>query len=617
MSYSGSSSNLSVALARTRYLDAFQSIVASTPRLRPTDAQAPSTIGCLEEETMDIRLLLSAVNERRNELSLMSMLPPEVMAHTIFFLIDVWPIRLGTEDRFKKTLGWVTVTHVCRRMRNICLEQRSLWARLSPDNRQPWDIFIERAGGSPLIVRGSLGIEKYVPGRIQAILERRDRIQELSLDFIYYPRLREVVQGLAGSLSHLRVLRLSSADYTGKLESRAVLDPRLLVDVAPALRCLDITGIIFPWGCGSASLTQFHYTSNVSALPMSSMPLSIDDIVSSLRLMPALTSLKLVDACPALATKPINAVRLPQLEHLHINTQDDSCWHLWSVMDLPRLLHVHIRGGHSEGTAALITSRLRLFHASHAPWSHSLQVRLGQAFIAFTLAKDGLFAFSESPLTGRLPSITLEVRRSDMQSMARHLMDITRPDHTTTIDVTVPERVDYDRAFLGFREAFMPASSVTTLVLRQFTEAGLAALIPDDRAPGSPPEANPATLDDNGHSPVTLFPHLRNLTCVSMNFTIVTDRSHPNIQNHSMMDRVLLDRSKQADGGIQQLTIQSCDVSSDWVKGWSEYVGDMHWDGEQGSEAQRAPSRRPHPRRRLNPRFHGPQRHEMTDESED
>ncbi|VDB85897.1 unnamed protein product [Peniophora sp. CBMAI 1063] len=597
MSYSRSTS-YSSALARTRYLDAFQSIDASIPRIGPTDAQASSTMDRLEEEIIDIRLLLSAVNERRNELALVSMLPPEVMTHIVSFLRDIWPIYLGSAYRSGgRTLGWVTVTHVCRRMRNICLEQRWLWAHLSPDDGQPWKIFVERASGSPLVVKGLLDRESYAAERVRSIIQSQDQLQELSLDFAEYHQLQELAHGLTGPLPHLQVLRLFSTDYpaTGLQESRASLYPQLLADAAPALRCLDVTGVIFPWGSGSASLTQFHYTSNVNGLPMRSMPLSLNDIISSLRLMPALMSFKLFDARPALSTIPIDAVRLPQLAELHINTLDNSCWHLWSLMDLPRLLHLRIRGEYSEGTAALTTPRLQLLYASHAPWSPSLHVGLGQEFVTFELTKDELPSFSdsqrgESHLSQHLPFISLEVSRGDIQSMARQFSDIIQADAITTIDVTVPERSDYWRAFEGFHEAFMPASSVTTLIFRQRTEFGLAALTRAESASDSPSRAGPSTFSDSDESRIMLFPRLRNLTCVSMNFTLVTDRAHPNIQTHSVMDRVLKARSKQAEGGIQQLTIQSCDVSSDWVKGWSEYVEDVQWDGEQGSAA--APTRR-------------------------
>ena len=65
-----------------------------------------------------------------------------------------WPADLSTsyipERRF--CLAWVILSHVCQRLRRICLDSPALWADaiLALPSPDAWDGFVERARDRPL-----------------------------------------------------------------------------------------------------------------------------------------------------------------------------------------------------------------------------------------------------------------------------------------------------------------------------------------------------------------------------------------------------------------------------------------------------------------------------------
>lgn len=88
-------------------------------------------------------------------------LPTEVLVRCFEILSWGAPLELHSSDRQRHNLykvprhplGWITVTHVCQRWREIALSQSSLWSLLSPSLGPHWfPEVMARARSSPLTV---------------------------------------------------------------------------------------------------------------------------------------------------------------------------------------------------------------------------------------------------------------------------------------------------------------------------------------------------------------------------------------------------------------------------------------------------------------------------------
>ena len=111
----------------------------STDFLRPVD-----------EEISALKKVLSSLSVRRNRLSPVSRLPPEILARTFSFIAsDELP---GFDSRLR--LGWIKVSHVCSRWRHVALDNSVLWATIAFDLGPQWVLsMVERARQVPLVVK--------------------------------------------------------------------------------------------------------------------------------------------------------------------------------------------------------------------------------------------------------------------------------------------------------------------------------------------------------------------------------------------------------------------------------------------------------------------------------
>ncbi|KZV62832.1 hypothetical protein PENSPDRAFT_758406 [Peniophora sp. CONT] len=575
------------ALAQSRWLAAFQALDASLPRYRPTDVGAEKMRARLDAEAEGIRLVLSAVNERRNELALPSLLPPEVLARIFSYLVDVYPMKLdflhalSLGKDWHKGVGWIYVTHVCRRWRNVAINDSSLWTQLSLTANRPWHTFLERAKGASLFISGDRTVEhpSAIEGLIQSIHQHQYHIQELSSGPLHPNTLRELVAGLTGPLPRLQKLALGMPPDSG--HPLVSLLPHALT--APNLRQLQLSQVSFPWGCGSATLTHLHlHYEN----PASHVPYSFTDISSTLRGMPSLKSLRLVEALPEHpSSAPLpSEIHLPKLFEIVIVTRNHSPWQLWYLLKHPLPASVQINGTCSTKIGAtMITSRLRAH--LHTP----LSLRFQNMYI--NVPEDGgplhfELAEAEKPhestgdelerLARLEPSITLDISCNNTLSISRELIGAVPLEQIRIVDV-----MKYTGSSQSFYDSFISARSVTELYLHDGVEHVFPSLIPAVPKPA----AESAHSNSRRSSPedAILFPSLLEIWCICVSFKQMCDHGGDIIPVHLVLDQALEGRSEVLGRSLHQLRIESCDVHPEWMESWLEDVDDVIWDDYTGS----------------------------------
>ena len=167
--------------------------------------------GGIDEEKDMVNLagrLTLAPRSRRSAVRSISDLPPELLVQIFrFYALQVPPWPRGSRYRSIQRQGWIAVTHVCRRWRQVALGDPSLWARITGFSSRPKWIseMLVRAGNAPLTVDLPA---TPVPGILFKFTLHMFRIRELrlrDLSLLDPPGLREICELEAPALEHFEL----------------------------------------------------------------------------------------------------------------------------------------------------------------------------------------------------------------------------------------------------------------------------------------------------------------------------------------------------------------------------------------------------------------------------
>ncbi|VDB82992.1 unnamed protein product [Peniophora sp. CBMAI 1063] len=533
-----------------------------------------------------------ARNERLNDLTLPSRLPTETLAKIFAHLVEISPLTLvylayadcPVDER--KDLGWLYVTHVCRRWRAIAINEPTLWRQLSITLDRVWDVFLARAKKAPLVIKYNYYTGSPPPrdlGRcVRSMLQHRDHIQELDPGWLDTARMLELVQGLTGPLPHLRQLRLQTlcAVDTPLLS----LPTHFFAESAPNIRLLQLSGIAFPWGSGSSTITCFHYGCLHGQNPAAFDPNrhTFAEVVSTLQNMPALKDLMLVGAVPSYREGDKHAeIQLPQLEDLQITSRDASSWHLWTLIQHPSYTSIFIRNTGPMGIASttigsIIASRLHAHLSSypfhfralgvHAPEPGAIEIELTDAVPNIVENPAHTPSAAETVVAG---NITLWLCTGDIEPAARQLISACAAVLEGIRKVSILGNVGSSH---DLYDAFSPARSVTTLKLDGAVGEVIAALIPV-QIKTKPFLTHRGVSFYRSTPESTLFPALEEMGCVHVDFGDWCHHAGERMRVHSALYMALSHRSEVLGRTLETLDVDGCDdMSLEWAKGWLRHV---------------------------------------------
>ncbi|KAI0045419.1 hypothetical protein FA95DRAFT_125414 [Auriscalpium vulgare] len=259
---------------------------------------------------------IALLRTQSNELAPVSRLPPEILSLVFASLSYTQPPRQlhRCKDPTQKSF-WVVVTHVCRRWRQVALEQRCLWARIQIPMGKAWArAFLERAGSLPLsIVQDQASHYGLLENRVlQFVTKNLPRVKDLQ---ICIPRAHMFQ---AEQVLQIPAPMLESLDV--KFPHYVPADDGILFGVhAPRLRHLRIVGWRFPW---TSPILQdlvtldLHYTSSYLCHSTDLVPLAT--IISALKNVPQLEQLAVHLALPERDATANLLAELPSLTSLRV-----------------------------------------------------------------------------------------------------------------------------------------------------------------------------------------------------------------------------------------------------------------------------------------------------------
>ncbi|KAI0060709.1 hypothetical protein BV25DRAFT_1827587 [Artomyces pyxidatus] len=337
-------------------------------RLAYLDSISPLNIGdavttareTIEDEIKAARLSVCAMQTRRNALLPISVLPSEVLARVFEFLILAFPTDNATyyyiASRRSGKLGWIAAaTHVCRRWRQVAMENPCLWGRILFFIGSKWtEEMLARVKAAPITIAQEFSYHPPSSGPFThpVIPSRLYQIRELKLS----GQLQQILLELTQPAPILERLELVEDEKSAIYKGPNTLQSDFLGGHAPRLREITVRGVLFSWSSFSASaLTEMILVSprpyrslqDGRMVPLPSTPLGmfLDFFVKA----PNLTSLTL-EGCLPTQTVPSLADRtvfLPSLSFLALKGP---------AADVARAM-THIRIPHSAKLRLTSTSK--------------------------------------------------------------------------------------------------------------------------------------------------------------------------------------------------------------------------------------------------------------------
>jgi len=269
-----------------------------------------------------------------------SVLPPELLARIFRFYALEEPPWSGSVQK----LGWITVTHVCQRWRQVALGDSSLWARItgiSPNSKWISEMLV-RARNAPLVVDF---VVPPVPGILSKFAPHIFRIRELRLRGLSVDRpqgLRDICALEAPALEHFELgVSVSYPVIFHQLGWRSLFRGR-----APKLRILSLSNVSMAWSLiPRGQLTQLKVTIFRGISTPTSLPSDSDQLLDLLVNSPDLEVLVLEFCLPAMLFQPPDgqAIHLPRLSRLCLGGSTSRVANLLKMLKLPPSTTLHLR----------------------------------------------------------------------------------------------------------------------------------------------------------------------------------------------------------------------------------------------------------------------------------
>ncbi|KAG1739998.1 hypothetical protein EDB19DRAFT_2039214, partial [Suillus lakei] len=272
----------------------------------------------IDNELAALRERMRALRTRRNSLSPISSIPPEILG--TIFVHHVEQTQLLHAPDAPAVLSWLFIGHVCRHWCEVALGTLELWATPFLNSSQATEEMLLRSKMAPLKLR--IG-RNYRMDCVKKTLLHIERLQEITFPFFNGGTTHRCVTVFFNKLSSCFAPKLQSLSLEGGFRRTQVTIPTSFP--APNLRSLQIKRCNLSW---TSSVLTGLTVLNITKLSPECLP-TLDELISALRRMPALRTLNLEDALPTLppqttslpcASRATN-VRLPHLKHLRFAAQ--------------------------------------------------------------------------------------------------------------------------------------------------------------------------------------------------------------------------------------------------------------------------------------------------------
>jgi len=540
------------------------------------------------------RLLFSS----RNALAPISSLPSELLARIFRFCALVEPPWSGGQK-----LGWIGVTHVCQRWRQVALDDSSLWASLRIAGVSPGAEWISealvRARDAPLLFdivgTPSPDVLSKIPPHISRT--RKLRLPRLSIhDFRF---VREICTLEAPVLEYFE---LGISDASPIKFHQLAAGMTLFKEHTPKLRSFITSHITIPWSfIPRGQLTQLKIIlSRRISMPSSSSLNDSNQFFDLLINCPDLEILSLEFCLPSMLSQVSHGepIHLPRLSRLSLSGSTSRVMNLLNRMKLPSSATLHLRcisDDPSIYSDHLIPPLISAHFHNPAPvefesFSITNNSREHLICVAASIAPTKSTIYHSWVLEDHSdgePELTLSfyqlsrfgrINREDIFGQLCSMLAISNLKYLSISSCDELQGTNW-------YELFQACKKVTTIKAEGFGASDLLRSL-------APPKSTNVTgrHDDRATqtqvtssigvdaAPTSPFPKLTSLLLENLDF----DEAVP---TSGVLYEVFVDtlrRRKENKTPLKTLYIDRCGISTQQVNSLQKLVSEVRWDGDEG-----------------------------------
>ncbi|KAJ7043642.1 hypothetical protein C8F04DRAFT_1072825 [Mycena alexandri] len=531
----------------------------------------------IDREIHEYQETIRALRSRRNGLSSIGRLPPEMLSRIFFFVQS-------------DTFSWIkAVSHICRHWRAVALGCPSLWC--SPIFSRPkWaHEMLKRSKMAPLSIR--VDLTYLMPRMLEAVHSTLGQISRIGeLDLTTGPGSIQQILNLSDPAPYLHSLSLSSPVYN---REQLTLPATFLNGEAPRLRKVELTRFGIAW---DSPLMSNLVHLKIHDPDATARPSSIDELVKALGRMPLLETLELDNVLPTIAegttiSVPSARASLSHLKHMVVVSR-------LSVLEVANTLnHLSYPPTTSTRISCRASTSNRAGFAALTPALSNLQsavkpfrsLRVDFTFSGITIQAWSSF-FLPSDQTPRprpffeLELKWLEFKRPESQPLLASMCKSLPLQRLRSLSITTAPVIDVSTWLSSFAD--LPALQAVRLfgdanqlitTLREDVFLDDVKQVPQALAVEPPGHGRRASLRNPRQETASgglFFPALRHLTLEG------TDFSEPALDT---FEETLMERCERKQD-LWSLTLADCSMlESDDVLRLEEIVPEVIWDEiEQG-----------------------------------
>ena len=581
----------------------------AAPRFSLLDRLSPQ--GCAQElttarhaiddELSALQMITCAMRTRRNNFSFIGRLPPEILSCIFSFHAINQPIPKDSiynpDDPFPSSsgpiqlgLGWITITHVCHRWRQVALSDPNLWRTIVFDLGAEWaEEMLERSKATLICYSRDLSFQPRVSrGRSiddeVALRKHLSHVRRLVLSGAA-ESLAPAVRALTTPAPHLESLELFR--NTPVFHDCITLPSDLFANNAPKLRHVTLLDCVIPWDSPIfRDLTHLDIYIPQPATPAQSGLLSIptlDRLLSILEAMPSLHVLTLGHCLP----RPESTRRVVPLRHMSKLSLYGLLPHVVAVLERVSLpssaslsLHCHDHvpdEGLPDTLVSILASHFRSPETSISPLSTMI------------ISEDDF-----------VPSLTIMVWDTnvplDQPRSAPARLDLTLGSRFSLRTLTHPAALQVCKA--------LPLRDLHTLSIMYLIDPWSVADWVD--VCQHCPKVTHLRVRDNWAQTLTsalknrnAFPSLVTLDLHDIDF--LASRLSEHKKPLGAVLPVILRARRDAGIPVRRVNLATCVLTVTCVESIREVVNDVEWDFEQGLDSDSRPSSADYSRRSDDP----------------
>ena len=539
-------------------------------------------------------MILRALQTRRNAFSLIGRLPPEILSRIFSFRAINQPPP--TDDIYYRDyydgsvssrvkFSWITVTHVCRRWRQVALSDPNLWNTVVFDLGMEWaEEMIARSKATLISYSRDLIYKPMVTTRTSpddeaSLRKHLSRIRRLVLSG-YQESLVPAVRALITPAPHLESLELLLDLHN---ELCLTLPSDLFAHNTPKLLHVTLSGCAVPWDWplfrGLTHLDIYIPPVVPPTRTARSDPLSIptvERLLSILEAMPSLQVLALRNCLP----RPEFTSRVVPLRYMSKLSLHGSLSEVIAVLEqvsLPSSASLFLRCSHHnrlDGPLDTLVSLLAShFLSAETPTSPLSAIAIAEDFIADDSYIAIIAPDMDVPLESQLrfkPSAPARLHLVFTSQNVEHLeylplqvFKASRDLHT--LSITYPA---FTNRWLAAEcmDVCSHCLKVTHLRLRGGWPSTLTSTLKEPNA----------------------FPSLVTLTLED-----ISDSRHE--ESLGVLLPVILRARKNAGFPVRRVNFKSCSSASSWIESLREAVNDVTCEIEERDSFGSRPSTRVNP----------------------